>query len=72
MMVTTEYFTSYVWLHPLKNKTAAAVAECIFDIFFEGGAPQELLSDQGTEFCNEELVTGWPTIALLCRPRRPS
>ena len=51
--VMTEFSTSYVFLFALPSKEAAGVAECVFQVFLEAGAPEILLSDQGTEFANE-------------------
>ena len=51
--VMTEFSTSYVFLFTLPSEEAAGVAECVFQVFLEAGAPEILLSDQGTEFANE-------------------
>jgi len=37
----------------LKNKSAELVTNCIIDVVYSFGAPQRLLTDQGTEFKNQ-------------------
>lgn len=45
-----DHLSKYHFLRPLKNKTAAGVAEHLFKIFIDFGCPQILQSDNGREF----------------------
>ena len=51
--VMVDYFTKWAEAFPLKTKTAEEVTNCIIDFFYKFGAPQRLLTDQGSEFCNK-------------------
>ena len=40
----------------MKDKRAITIAKCLYDNYFRHyGFPRQLLSDQGTEFCNAIL-----------------
>ena len=58
IMVVKDYLTKYVWLIPLKTKTAAVeVAEAFVGEFIcHAGVPGRLVSDRGNEFVNQLLV----------------
>lgn len=43
-------------LHPLYKKTASEVATQIFDVITTFGIPGQVLSDEGTEFCNATML----------------
>lgn len=63
-----EHLTKFVYLRPLKTKTAAEVAYNLVDIFCVIGAPSVLQSDNGREFCNsviEELKNMWPDLKIV-------
>ena len=69
-------FSKFVILRALKTKTAAEVADCLVNIFFEYGPPSLLQTDNGAEFSNKALVvmikqlwTG--TVIVHGRPRHP-
>ena len=48
--------TRYLWLVPLKRKTADAVAAAIFgEDFSKTTVPSALITDRGTEFTNQVL-----------------
>uniref|UniRef100_A0A8C5GW46 Integrase catalytic domain-containing protein n=1 Tax=Gouania willdenowi TaxID=441366 RepID=A0A8C5GW46_GOUWI len=53
VLTFTDYYTMFVDLYPLKDKTAAGVANCIRTFVCRWGAPRRLLSDQGPEFVAE-------------------
>jgi hypothetical protein len=53
ILVIKDYLTKYVWLVPLKTKTAAEVAESFVTKFIcQAGIPKTVVSDRGTEFVN--------------------
>ena len=57
IMVVKDYLTKYVWLIPLKTKTAMEVAEAFVGEFIcHAGVPGRLVSDRGNEFVNQLLV----------------
>ena len=52
--------TRYPEAVPLKKITTEAVAEALFDIYSRVGIPEEVLTDQGTQFlseCMQEVST---------------
>ena len=55
--IITEYLTKYVWAFPIKSKEAIPIAKHLFHFISEYGPPKEILSDQGTEFCNNIIDT---------------
>ena len=56
VLVCVDYFSRFVILAPLKNKSANAVAHALVThLFCPYTTPQVLLSDNGTEFKNEIL-----------------
>ncbi len=63
ILCITDAFTKYVELVALPNNEANTVAEAIFDKWIcRFGAPLDLVTDQGTEFCaklSKELFTYW-------------
>ena len=48
----TDYFTKWVEVMPIKNKTAESVAAKVRSFVNRHGPPHRILSDQGREFCN--------------------
>ena len=53
-----DYATRYPEAVPLKKITIEAVAETLFDIYSRVGIPEEILTDQGTQFmfeCMQEV-----------------
>lgn len=57
IVVVTEYLTKWPEAKAIPNKQADTIAPFFYDeIICRHGCPKELLSDQGTEFCNQ-LVT---------------
>ena len=51
-----DYFTKWAEAYPLKSKAAVEVTKCILDFVYKFGAPQGLLTDQGTEFKNQVKI----------------
>ena len=49
-------FSKFVILRALKTKTAAEVADCLVNIFFEHSPPSLLQTDNGAEFSNKLLM----------------
>jgi hypothetical protein len=57
ILVVKDYLTKFVWLFPLKDKTAKAVVEpLVTELFCAWGFPDQLVSDRGTEFMNELMT----------------
>ena len=54
--VMVDYFTKWAEAYPLKSKAAVEVTKCILDFVYKFGAPQRLLTDQGTEFKNQVKI----------------
>lgn len=50
VLVTTDYFTKWVSLFPLKAIDAGSVAVALRQLFCRFGAPRQLISDQGKQF----------------------
>jgi hypothetical protein len=54
IIVMTEYLTKWPEAKPIPNKNAETIASHFHEeIICRHGCPKELLSDQGTEFCNQ-------------------
>jgi len=67
IMVIKDYLTKYVWLIPLKTKTAKEVAEAFVGEFVcHAGIPGRLVSDRGNEFVNQ-LLTNISRVMGLAR-----
>jgi len=47
-----DYYSSFIILENLRNKNASTILRILWNIFTIFGPPQELLTDQGTEFLN--------------------
>jgi hypothetical protein len=69
-------FTKYVMAVPLKDKTAQAVAEALVNsVVLTQGTPETLLSDNGSEFCNELMSNICDMLSITrktCNPYTPS
>uniref|UniRef100_A0A669FBS4 Gypsy retrotransposon integrase-like protein 1 n=1 Tax=Oreochromis niloticus TaxID=8128 RepID=A0A669FBS4_ORENI len=55
MLVITDYATRYPEVFPLKTVKAKAVASSLIQLFSRVGFPQEILTDQGTNFMSTLL-----------------
>ena len=53
ILTLVDYATRYPEAVPLKKITTEAVAEALFDIYSRVGIPEEVLTDQGTQFMSE-------------------
>ena len=55
LLVVIDVFSKYVWVRPMKNKTARSLLEAFHSILSEGRKPEKLRTDKGTEFLNESF-----------------
>ena len=60
----TDYFSKWAEACPIPTKEARHVAAFLYRMFLRHGCPQEIVSDQGREFCNRivdalEELTGF-------------
>ena len=53
ILTLVSYATRYPEAVPLKKITTEAVAEALLDIYSRVGIPEEVLTDQGTQFMSE-------------------
>ena len=51
--VAVDHFTRFAWVVPIKSKSAIATLEAFLTLDMPVNKPRVLLSDNGTEFCNE-------------------
>ena len=49
------YFSKYIWVRLMKNKTAHSLLEAFDSILYEGRKPEKLRTDKGTEFVNDSF-----------------
>ena len=75
ILVIQDYFSRYVEMFALENKTAELVAEVLNDEFFNRyGAPERLHSDQGKEFdclLLREICEYWGIVRTRTSPFYP-
>ena len=62
--VMTDALTGLVKLKLLDNKAATSVAEAILEWCAEKGLPEEVVTDQGKEFCNEVVKDIWNRLKI--------
>ena len=55
LLVVIDVLSKYVWVRPMKNKTAHGLLEAFDSILSEGRKPEKLTTDKGTEFLNESF-----------------
>ena len=55
LLVVIDVLSKYVWVRPMKNKTARSLLEAFDSILSEGRKPEKLRTDKGTEFVNESF-----------------
>jgi IS30 family transposase len=56
ILVCIDYATRYPEAIPLKTQEAETVANALLDIFSRMGVPQDILSDQGTNFMSDLMT----------------
>src|SRR6185312_1395611 len=62
LLTILDIFSKFLYVQPLKNKTAAVVAEALQSVLLADGSPEILQSDNGPEFVNEfmtQLTQRW-------------
>lgn len=58
ILVVTDYLTKWAEAIPTPDKSALTVARCLFEhVICRYGSPEEIISDQGTEFVNSIVST---------------
>ena len=55
LLVVIDVLSKYVWVRPLKNKTARGRFEAFNSILSKGRKPEKLRTDKGIEFLNESF-----------------
>ena len=55
LFVDIYVLSKYVWVRPMKNKTARSLLEAFDSILSESKKPEKLRTDKGTEFLNESF-----------------
>src|SRR5277367_1564649 len=55
ILTVIDIFSKYAWAKALKNKTPKMIINAFKDIFSEGRKPQNVRTDQGTEFVNQSF-----------------
>ena len=53
LLFVIDVLSKYVWVRPMKNKTACSLLEAFGTILSEGRKPEKLRTDKGTEFLNK-------------------
>ena len=55
LLVCIDVFSKYAWVIPLKNKTGPTLVEAFNTILASGRKPEQIQTDQGTEFFNKHF-----------------
>ena len=55
LLVCIDVFSKYAWVVPLKNKTGPSLVEVFEIISARGRKPENIITDQGTEFFNKHF-----------------
>ena len=74
ILTLVDYATRYPEAVPLKKITTEAVAEALLDIYSRVGIPEEVLTDQGTQFmseCMQEVSRLFSIKGLTSTPYHP-
>jgi hypothetical protein len=53
IFVIIEHLTQYLFAKPIKSKSSEEIASCLLEYITLFGPPRQILSDRGTEFCND-------------------
>ena len=75
ILTLVDYATRYPEAVPLKKITTEAVAEALLDIYSRVGIPEEVLTDQGTQFmseCMQEVFRLLSIKGLTSTPYHPT
>jgi transposase InsO family protein len=51
-----DHFSRFIEIYPVKDLTAKEFAKCLLQWIGRYGAPKDLVSDRGTQFCNEIIT----------------
>lgn len=74
LSVTTDFFTKYVYLKPLRQAKAHQVTNHIKDIILTHGAPRLMITDNGSQYISDEfkqMCDGFNTEILYNIPYTP-
>jgi hypothetical protein len=63
-MVITDAFTKFATAVALPGKEAMHVAPALLAHFYTFGIPQQLVTDQGREYCNELEKLMWTALKI--------
>ena len=55
LLVVINVFSKFLWVRPMKNKTACSLVQAFDSILSEKRKPEKLRTDKGTEFINESF-----------------
>ena len=55
LLVVIDALSKYVWVRPMKNKTARSLLEAFDSVLSAGRKPEKLRTDKGTEFLNKSF-----------------
>ena len=64
ILTIVDYATRYPEAFPLSSQTAENVADCLFSLFSRVGIPDEIVSDQGTNFMSELITQLCTTLSI--------
>jgi hypothetical protein len=64
VMVITDAFTKFATAVALPGKEAMHVAQALLAHFYTFGIPQQLVTDQGREYCNELEKLMWTALKI--------
>ena len=65
ILTITDLFSKWTEAYPLPDKQATSVAAALVNLFCNKGIPKAVLSDNGSEFCNEVINLILITIELF-------
>ena len=70
VVVIVDTCTRWVEMHPVKDSKAESIAAKLIEHFGRFGPPQEILTDQGTEYNNQlvESLMQWQRVSHLSTP----
>ena len=55
LLVVIDVLSKYVWVIPMKNKTARNLLEAFDSVLSKSRKPEKLRTDKGTEYFNESF-----------------